>query len=173
MPPDLALLSSTLTGSNYPCLELIFMVQKVFEPLKFDCIHIKGDRKRDWLIWFHFQGLRRGYKTWKELSLLLNFNQTCTIQYWNKTQKFGLIFMSWPHFQICRRFRYQKLVICTLGCQCMQSKYFQFKIMTLFCSEHYTPTAFVALLTDRNNWFFTKFNNYKTWYIDRRSSEEV
>ena len=37
MPPDLALLS-TLTGSNFPCLELIFMVPKVFEPLKFDCI---------------------------------------------------------------------------------------------------------------------------------------
>ena len=37
MPPVLALLS-TLTGSNYPCLELIFMVPKVFEPLKFDCI---------------------------------------------------------------------------------------------------------------------------------------
>ena len=35
MPPDLALLS-ILTGSNYPCLELIFMVPKVFEPLKFD-----------------------------------------------------------------------------------------------------------------------------------------
>ena len=43
MPPDLAL-SSTLIGSNYPCLELIFMVPKVFEPLKFDCIlfYIKG-----------------------------------------------------------------------------------------------------------------------------------
>ena len=37
MPPDLVLLS-TLIGSNYPCLELIFMVPKVFEPLKFDCI---------------------------------------------------------------------------------------------------------------------------------------
>ena len=36
MPPDLVLLS-TLIGSNYPCLELIFMVPKVFEPLKFDC----------------------------------------------------------------------------------------------------------------------------------------
>ena len=35
MPPDMALLS-TLTGSNYPCLELIFKVPKVFEPLKFD-----------------------------------------------------------------------------------------------------------------------------------------
>ena len=35
MPSDLALLS-TLNGSNYPCLELIFMVAKVFEPLKFD-----------------------------------------------------------------------------------------------------------------------------------------
>ena len=41
MPPDLALLS-TLIGSNYPCLELIFMVPKVFEPLKFDCIHHIG-----------------------------------------------------------------------------------------------------------------------------------
>ena len=37
MPPDLALLS-TLIGSNYPRLELFFMVPKVFEPLKFDCI---------------------------------------------------------------------------------------------------------------------------------------
>ena len=30
-------LLSTLNGSNYPCLKLIFMVTKVFEPLKFDC----------------------------------------------------------------------------------------------------------------------------------------
>ena len=37
MPPDLALLS-ILIGSNYPCLELICMDLKVFEPLKFDCI---------------------------------------------------------------------------------------------------------------------------------------
>ena len=37
MPLDLASLS-TLIGSNYPCLELIFMVAKAFEPLKFDCI---------------------------------------------------------------------------------------------------------------------------------------
>ena len=36
MPHDLAL-SSTLFDSNYPCLELIFMVPKVFEPLKLDC----------------------------------------------------------------------------------------------------------------------------------------
>ena len=36
MPPDLTLLS-TLVGSNYPCLEQISMVPKVFEPLKFDC----------------------------------------------------------------------------------------------------------------------------------------
>ena len=39
MPSDLAHLS-TLIGSNYPCLELIFMVPKVFEPLKFDCIYL-------------------------------------------------------------------------------------------------------------------------------------
>ena len=45
MPPDLALLS-TLTGSNYPCLELIFMVPKVFEPLKFDCICLLGPISR-------------------------------------------------------------------------------------------------------------------------------
>ena len=31
--PDLALLSN-LIGSNYPCFKLIFMVPKVFEPLK-------------------------------------------------------------------------------------------------------------------------------------------
>ena len=39
LSPDLALLS-TLIGLNYPCLELIFMVPKVFEPLKVDCISI-------------------------------------------------------------------------------------------------------------------------------------
>ena len=33
MPPDLAL-RLIFIGSNYPCLELIFMVPKVFEPLK-------------------------------------------------------------------------------------------------------------------------------------------
>ena len=44
MPPDLALLS-TLTDLNYPCLELIFIVPKVFEPLKFDCI-----RQNHWTI---------------------------------------------------------------------------------------------------------------------------
>ena len=38
MPPDLAL-SPTLIGSNYPCLELISMVPKVVEPLKFDCTY--------------------------------------------------------------------------------------------------------------------------------------
>ena len=44
LPPELALLS-TLIGSNYPCLELIFMVPKVFEPLKFDCNMLVG-----WLV---------------------------------------------------------------------------------------------------------------------------
>ena len=37
MPPDLALWL-TLISSNYPCLEHIFIVPKVFDPLKFDCI---------------------------------------------------------------------------------------------------------------------------------------
>ena len=38
-PPDLAL-ELTLIGSNYPCLEHIFMVPKVFEPLKFYCMGV-------------------------------------------------------------------------------------------------------------------------------------
>ena len=37
MPPDLALLLTHIS-SNYPCLEPVFMVPKVFEPLKFCCI---------------------------------------------------------------------------------------------------------------------------------------
>ena len=37
LPPGLELLS-TLSGSNYPCLEQIPIVPKMFEPLKFDCI---------------------------------------------------------------------------------------------------------------------------------------
>ena len=36
MPPDLAL-CLTLNSSNYPCLEQIFKVPKVLEPLKFSC----------------------------------------------------------------------------------------------------------------------------------------
>ena len=43
MQPDLSLLS-TLFGSNYPCLELIFMVPNVFEPLKFDFNDSSGPR---------------------------------------------------------------------------------------------------------------------------------
>ena len=37
MPPGLRYLSN-LIGSNYPCFELISMVPKVSDPLKFDCI---------------------------------------------------------------------------------------------------------------------------------------
>ena len=37
MPPDLEQ-CVTLNSSNYPCLERIFIVPKVFEPLKFYCI---------------------------------------------------------------------------------------------------------------------------------------
>ena len=35
-PPGPAL-SLTLISSNYPCLEHLFLVPKVFEPLKFGC----------------------------------------------------------------------------------------------------------------------------------------
>ena len=31
------MINTYLTSSNYPCVELIFMVPKVFEPLKLDC----------------------------------------------------------------------------------------------------------------------------------------
>ena len=37
VPPGVALIV-TFRGSNYRCLEQIFMVPKGFEPLKFDCI---------------------------------------------------------------------------------------------------------------------------------------
>ena len=36
MPPGMALIV-TFRGSNYRCLEQIFMVPKGFEPSKFDC----------------------------------------------------------------------------------------------------------------------------------------
>ena len=55
MPPDLALIS-TLIGLNYPYLELIFMVPKVFEPLKFYCIlknYIKHIAKSVALVTYH------------------------------------------------------------------------------------------------------------------------
>ena len=37
--PDLAL-GLTLSGSNHPCLEQIYMVRKMSELLRFDCIYI-------------------------------------------------------------------------------------------------------------------------------------
>ena len=37
LPPDLAP-CITLNGTNYQNLEQIYMVPKMFEPLKFDCI---------------------------------------------------------------------------------------------------------------------------------------
>ena len=37
MPPGMARIV-TLRGSNYRCLEQIFMVPKGFEPSKFDCM---------------------------------------------------------------------------------------------------------------------------------------
>ena len=39
MPPGMALIV-TLRGSNYRCLEQIFMVPNGFEPSKFDCIFV-------------------------------------------------------------------------------------------------------------------------------------
>ena len=54
MPSDLALLS-TLISSNYPCLELIVMVPKVFEPLKFDCILILFESHKRKLALRHIQ----------------------------------------------------------------------------------------------------------------------
>ena len=64
-PPDLALLL-TLIGSNYPCLELIFMVPKVFEPLKVGCIcKIKlkehWDRDRRTMVHFALFELERNW----------------------------------------------------------------------------------------------------------------
>ena len=49
MPRDLVLLS-TLNGSNYPCLELIFMVHNMFKPLKFDCNLVKSESRLMFLI---------------------------------------------------------------------------------------------------------------------------
>ena len=48
MPPDLALLL-TLISSNYLCLEHIFMVPKVFEPLKFYCSLKEKIKRRPFL----------------------------------------------------------------------------------------------------------------------------
>ena len=41
LPSDLVLLL-TLTSCNYPCLEHDFMVPKVFEPLKFNCMGLEN-----------------------------------------------------------------------------------------------------------------------------------
>ena len=59
---DLAL-RLTLSGSNYPYLEQISMVPKMFEPLRFDCIYIYNERiyiynelicRPRWLSWIRY-----------------------------------------------------------------------------------------------------------------------
>ena len=50
LPSDLALWL-TRSGSNYPCLEQISMVPKMFEPFKFDCMIIgceEGFLQKSW-----------------------------------------------------------------------------------------------------------------------------
>ena len=44
VPPGVALIV-TFRGSNYRCLEQIFMVPKGFEPLKFDYIYKRVDKR--------------------------------------------------------------------------------------------------------------------------------
>ena len=48
-PPDLALLL-TLISLNYPCLKHVFMVPKVFQPLKLDCSSKFATRRRTRLV---------------------------------------------------------------------------------------------------------------------------
>ena len=69
MPPDLTLLS-TLTGSNLRCLELIFMVPKLFEQLKFDCN------------FFHksFNFVLNDVVSFEQLDLLYNYNITAATE---------------------------------------------------------------------------------------------
>ena len=45
LPPDLVL-GLVLSGSNYPCLEQIYVVPKMFELLRFDCIIQKKKKKK-------------------------------------------------------------------------------------------------------------------------------
>ena len=53
MPPDLALLS-TLIGSNYPCLELIFMVPKVLKVFLSSTVYFSGFRTNDCPPYIHY-----------------------------------------------------------------------------------------------------------------------
>ena len=48
LPPDLALWL-TRRGLNYPCLELISMVPKMFKSLKFNCIYLKEKNNKVFL----------------------------------------------------------------------------------------------------------------------------
>ena len=71
MLPDLALWLA-LISSNYPCLKHIFMVQKVFEPLKFDCISNKQSQDE----WVYLQS--------KQLHFYLHFSRGLEFAIWSK-----------------------------------------------------------------------------------------
>ena len=66
MPPDLVLWL-TLISSNYPCLEHIFMVPKVFEPLKFYCMSELYQRVLWDIVW--------GVKSWLYFEICFYFQQ--------------------------------------------------------------------------------------------------
>ena len=55
LPPDLALWL-TLSGSNYPCLEQIYMVPIMFELLRSDCIRKDGEHWGTWRYTIHRVG---------------------------------------------------------------------------------------------------------------------
>ena len=63
LPSDLALWL-TLSGSNYPCLEQISMVPKMFEPLKFDCSNLV-------IVWtqLHLSEIYKGHSLEQERTL--------------------------------------------------------------------------------------------------------
>ena len=54
LPSDLALWL-TLSGSNYPCLEQISMVPKIFEPWKFECILFMVSLENVYFIFLNYE----------------------------------------------------------------------------------------------------------------------
>ena len=69
----------TLSGSNYPCLEQLSMVPKMFQPLKFDCSSLKSMAFPKHLIYLYM------YRKHRDKSIPLRIKHFSAITYFSRT----------------------------------------------------------------------------------------
>ena len=113
MPPGVALIV-TFRGSNYRCLEQIFMVPKGFEPSKFDCIsythkhthtHTRAHARHFMIVFWYYSKKKKKKKKKKKTDRYIIKSLTISpMSFWNElfhlVYEVGLEFEVWIFFAI-------------------------------------------------------------------------